>query len=380
MVCGESETRNPRDATLVAALAEISGQNLVDCRFMLDRWPWNTARWNTPRNRMAGIWKRVLQRRIKGHIRSGRLDLVVLMKNNGGLHEIVGKWARVARVPTAYDLWVSRVLVAERDGANRSKAVELERRIIANMDIGIATSEPYREFYTTTLSCPREKIAVIPLAVTEEWLAVPRAASIRQDVFAVSYWGSFLKQHGVEVLLAAARLLEPHRNIEFHLFGDAHDGSEKQMLRGTGVNVHFHGRAANKRAMIEAVDRSNIGVGHLLPIHDAHLMLPNKALEGMARGKPVIHIDAVQLHPQYGKLGARENCVYFYQGGAVELARAILELRDNSKVAVEVGAKAHQCIEQLHSTHAVRAAVAAMMAKALDLRRQKRVQASNDLP
>jgi hypothetical protein len=357
-VCGDSERNYPRDLTIREALSRIPGVKMIDFTYRLDG---GANRWFRG-TRVASAWKGVERRRILRRVgalvEQGRIDALLLMKNNPSMFSAVRKIAEPAGVPTIYDLWVSRVLSAQRDGLQTSPQAQQEREIAIRSEWLLATTEPYRSFYAGVHGCPPEKIMVAPLAVTDDWTAPP-ARHREAGRFVVAYWGSYLKQHGVGVALDAARLLEHDNGIAFRFFGDR----PGDLLSSTGAtpprNVEFVPRIANRAELIRAIDGIDLGFGHLQLIHDAHLMLPNKAMEGMARGRVVVHVSSPELNPLYDGSRGVSGSVSFYDGSPEGLAGKIRFFRDNTAFAAAMGENARKCIQRSHSIDHLAAAFAA---------------------
>ncbi len=348
VVCGDSESRYPRDQTILEALLRIPGVRMMDLTYRLDS---GAARWFRG-SRLAAAWKgmhrRMMLRRMDGLVGSGEVDAVLFMKNNPSMYTAIRKIAGRAGVPTIYDLWVSRVLSAQRDGMETSPQAMQEREIALQSEWLLATTEPYRRFYADVHGCRPDKIVVAPLAVTDAWHATPARAR-RPGPFVVAYWGSYLKQHGVDVALDAARLLQAENDIAFRFYGDR--PTDLASLSGFAPpgNVEFMPRISQTAELIRAIDDVDLGFGHLRLIHDAHLMLPNKAMEGMARRKPIVHVSSPQLDPLYNGSDGNGASVCFYDGTAEGLAAKIRFFRDNPSVAAAIGDQARSRVTQGHS-------------------------------
>jgi len=359
-VCGDSEVRYPRDRTIREALGRVPGVEMLDFTYRIDG---GVNRWLRG-SRVSMAWKGLVRRRILRRMRvlvqRRQIDAFLLMKNNPSMFAAVRKIAEPSGVPTIYDLWVSRVLSAQRDGLQTSPQAQQEREIAMRSEWLLATTEPYRSFYAEVHGCTLEKIIVTPLAVADEWTASP-ACRRGPGPFVVAYWGSYLKQHGVDVALEAARLLGNEEDIVFRFFGDR----PEDLVTSTGAapprNVDFVPRITKIGELIRAIDGVDLGFGHLRLIHDAHLMLPNKAMEGMARGKAVVHVSSPELDPLYDGSGGTGGCVCFYDGTPEGLAGRIRHFRDNPVMAATMGANARQCVERHHSVDRLAAAFAATL-------------------
>jgi glycosyltransferase involved in cell wall biosynthesis len=316
------------------------------------------------KSRVAATWKGIERRRIlariKWLVKRRQIDTFLLMKNNQSMFSTVRRIAEPAGVPMVYDLWVSRLLSAQRDGLLNSPQSQREKEIAAQSEWLLALTDPYRGFYSNICGYKKSKIIVAPLVVTDEWLTVP---SVRRSSgpFVVAYWGSYLKQHGVEIALEAARLLLDEKGVVFRFYGDC---ASELVLASSGCilgNVELVQRIPDTTAFIKSIDGVDLSFGHLRLIHDAHLVLPNKAMEGMARGKPIVHVSSAELGPLYAGTGQGDESVCFFDGSPEALAAKIRFFRDQPGSAANVGALARRKLEQDHSI----ATLAAVFAEAI---------------
>lgn len=283
----------------------------------------------------------------------GDVDIVFVMRLNPSLCQQVALIARKVGASLVYDFWVSRALVAERDGLDVGAARRLESQVARTSTLGLTLTPAYTDYYSEKLDCSPSKFAVVPLAVLEQWLKVPVHPHRNRREFIVAYWGNFLPQHGVQsVLLEAARQLRSYGNIVFRLYGNAKNGNPVEMVR-EHPNVQYCG-FPNLDELIAAVDVCDVCVGHLRPVHDAELVLPNKALEGMARRRPVIHIEAPPLSALYGTSESPGRALQFFSGGASGLVESILKLRSDPELRFRIGRNGRRAVERENSPAATR--------------------------
>lgn len=348
LLCGSSDESYPRDRTLVKALQRLDRVELLDCRHKHRRWMGRTG----GQSFVARLWKRVLRERIRRLVASGGVDAVLIMKNNHSLLRWLRKSIGRSRGPKLlYDLWVSRALVAERDDSDVGEAKRLEAEALRMADVGLVLTADYSDYYQKLYSCERSKLKVVPLAVSDEWLTALPVHKPSRNKFIVAYWGNFLKQHGLDILLNAARLLAHRKDIEFRLYGQPVDETSREMLFSSGGNINYFGRVPGNAELIASVDESDIGVGHLRRIHDAHLVLPNKVHEGLARGKPMINVYASPISDEDGS-SISQHASYF-DGSAEALAARIQELSVEGELSRSKGEDARACIEKVHSVPAI---------------------------
>jgi len=292
-----------------------------------------------------------------------RVDVILVMKWNESFVLELARLVHRMRIPIIYDLWVARYFWAQRDQKDVEQWYQTERKIIEQCDHLLALTAPYKEFYIETYGCLPEKISVVPLAVDDVWLQRPPSTKQphADSNFVVGYWGYVHKHHGIDVALAAARVLQSQSEIQFWFFGP--DELLATILKAEGLpNTRLVGYVPSRFALIGAIDDVDISLGHLLLSHDAHLVLPNKAMEGMARGKVVLHADSEPMRALYAESNLTEESVRFFKGGsAEELAGAILELYRNPQIRDAVGKQAQLKMQTDHSEGTVKMALQGIM-------------------
>ncbi len=346
IICGQSDAGYPRDETLMAAIVRIPNLRIFDLRFI--RQDGFFLKYNI----VQRIIKKTLIWRIFGLINVFRIDAIFIMKLNQGWIDLLYGQTNRKNIPIIYDLWVSRYIMAQRDNKDIDYWFRKEKEIIEKCSYLICTTKAYKTYYSETFSCHPDKLFVVPLAVEQEWLDIPLPKKTERNTINIAYWGNFLKQHGVDIALQAAKILQNEHTFQFFFMGKVNksviDLSEYENLK----NIRFLPFTGNRKELVNFIDQMDISFGHLKPIHDAHLMLPNKALEGMARGKSVIHIDTILLCEEYTNLANENLAVVFFTGSAQHLAQKILELKEKT-LRSEISKQAKKKIREIHSVENV---------------------------
>lgn len=397
LVCGFSEVGYPRDETIMAAVQRLPFKRLYDLRVTDAYWTqWHLDQTrNTPSSQDAAYQRlrklalelnlqglarrirsifnrksrlaqrtRLAQLRTRSLILTRQVDVIFVMKCNEDLLPDICRWAQKLDIPVVYDLWVSRYLMAQRDRQRVNEWHQTEKSAVGRCDHLLALTSPYRDFYVETYGCRPEKVSVLPLAVEDPWLHQPRCRTRPQDdgTLIVAYWGLAGKQHGLDVALGAAYLLRAESDIQFRFYGA--EKILKPILEDRGLtNTRFFGYLPERSSLIRAIDDVDICFGHLAPLHDAHLVLPNKAMEGMARGKVALHVDNEPLRDLYARAGTNHGAVMFFTGGAQGLASTISELYRSPQLRGLIGNSARQRISSDHSVAAVEMAWQKMIEK-----------------
>jgi glycosyltransferase involved in cell wall biosynthesis len=360
LVCGNSLIDYPREETIMLAINELPFKKVYDLRFINQFW--------LIYSEGAGIIDRVKQkiqkyfgdeRKIKKKIfeiiKSKQIDIILVMRWNEQLVLELLDLGGMYNIPVVYDLFSSRLLAAKRNEKDVDYWSKIEAEILSRCDVILAMTEPYKQFFVDTYGCEPQKIAIVPLAVDDTWMkmasAGPRKAN---DIFKVGYWGGALKHHGLDVAFKSARLLTDYPAIEFNFMGSSRMRQHQELIESS-PNMKYIGWVQGRDELIKKIDEMDVCFGHLAETHDAHLVLPNKAMEAMARGKVVIHVASTQMKKLYGK--EDRECVVFFDNGASGLADVILDLYKNAAKIDRICLAAKQKVLVDHSVTAVKEAL-----------------------
>ncbi len=146
------------------------------------------------------------------------------------------------------------------------------------------------------------------------------------------YSGNIANKQGIELVVAAARLLQAREDLVFVICGE---GPNRERLAGlcAGLgNVQLHGlQPAERMGGLLA-----LATVHLLPQIPAaaDLVLPSKLTNMLLSGKPV----AATASPGTGLAGEVEGCgIVTAPGDAAAFAAAIARLADDSDLAAALG-------------------------------------------
>ena len=186
------------------------------------------------------------------------------------------------------DLWpASLVAGGVKDGSLIYKIfARISKRIYRGADRILITSESFRGYLEDKFSIPAEKICYHPQYSDLTFEASP---SVEKDTVDLMFAGNIGAAQSIPTILQAAKILEAHKEIQWHIVGDGSKlDSSKKMAAELGLhNVIFHGR----KAQSEMPQYFAIADAMLLTMFDdpfVSLTLPRKAQTYMAAGKPII--------------------------------------------------------------------------------------------
>ena len=275
--------------------------------------------------RLAGAEARLL--------RKPAADFDVLMVGYPG-HFDMARARRVAgKRPVVFNpllsLYDSMVLDRGRFGTGSPAAQALkaiDRRSMRRADLVIADTEAHADFFSKLAGIPRSKIEVCFLGAEEP----PFGPGWRRtDAFHCLFYGKMIPLHGLDTILAAARIAA---DIPFRIAGA---GQLERTLEGDlPPNVEWLGWVAHGSLPGE-LHAAGCALGIFGVTPKAARVIPNKAFEALACGTPLITADTPASREL---LEDGFDALLVPPGDPEALANAIRRLRDDGKLASRIGA------------------------------------------
>jgi len=189
-------------------------------------------------------------------------------------------------------------------------------------------------YFSSMFGLLSSKLAVIYVGCDETHFR-PAPSSNRSGAFKVFTYGSFLRLHGIEYVVRAAKRLESHQDIEFTIAGDGPYRSRMEALaHDLGLqNVHFPGWISFNRLPDQIADADLCLGGHFSDVPKASRVIPTKTFQFLAMGQPTI----VGNTPANREVMTHRRDAYFCAAAdPTSIAEAILDLRDDSALRCKI--------------------------------------------
>jgi glycosyltransferase involved in cell wall biosynthesis len=188
-------------------------------------------------------------------------------------------------------------------------------------------TQAHRDFFIQTFGLPPAKTSVVYVGCDEAHFA-PRPAPPPSKTFSVFTYTSFLRLHGVEHILHAAKLLADRDDVRFTIAGTGARLAEMQRLTlDLGLhNVQFPGWVPFNELPARIAQADLCLGGHFSDVSKARRVIATKTFQFLAMARPTIVGDnpasrEVLVHGQHAYLCPMAD--------PPALAAAILELRDD---------------------------------------------------
>lgn len=253
-------------------------------------------------------------------------------------------WLR--RKPMVWDIFMSIYLIAlERGLGERSLfTMDVLRRLewaaCRLPDLLILDTSEYVNWFGMTHGVSASKFRLVPTGADSRiYHPLPRPNPVNRQ-FRVIYYGSYIRNHGVENVVEAARLLADDLDVLFEMIGE---GPERAKVQEMADQYHLGNISfvdwLEKSELVEHIAQANVCLGAFGSTPQSLMTVQNKIYEGLAMAKPVITGDSsavrqVLEHGRHVYLCEREN--------PQALATAILTLKNSPKLRQRLSEHGYQ--------------------------------------
>jgi len=202
--------------------------------------------------------------------------------------------------------------------------VRIDRRALRAADLVVADTEAQAQFYRERFGLDSARVAVC-LVGAEERLFTPRHTT--PEDFHALFVGKLIPLHGLETILAAARLLP---EVPFRVVGS---GQLSGLLRHAPSNV-AHVPWVPYEELPAAVRAAGCVLGVFASTAKAQRVIPNKAFQALACAVPLVTADTPAAREL---LTAGVDAVLVPPADPLALADAVRTLYTTSVTAERVG-------------------------------------------
>ncbi|MBN1447426.1 MAG: glycosyltransferase family 4 protein [Bacteroidetes bacterium] len=259
---------------------------------------------------------------------------------------VVRRLKHIPLVLEVRDLWPDSIAAVDAAAGKRTMALlrRIERFMYRSAQRIVIVSPAFRA-HIERCGIPGERIDVIPNGVNTA-LFYPRAGERRHfsaftKRFLVGYIGTHGLAHGLESLLAAAKLLS-NENVHFVLVGEGARKAELKRRAERMHNVTFYDRRP-RETVAEMYAELDAALVLLRDIPLFQTVIPSKMFEIMGSGIPLIlGVDGQAREI----LDAADGGIAIPPENPEALAHAILRLRDDTALREKAGKNAYRHVRE----------------------------------
>ena len=251
-----------------------------------------------------------------------------------------------SKKPLVWDVLNSMYLIMTERGIAQAHRLtagivrRLEQAALRLPDLLFLDTDVFIEWFHTTYRISANHFRVIPICIDKDELpdalrkAGDQAAKDPQQL-SILYYGTFIPNHGVDVIIEAAHLLRDDPEITFCLVGDGPDKQKALELAESYnlKNVDFIDWL-EKPALALKITIADICLGGFGDTLQASLTFNNKVYEAFSLKKPVITGKSPAIPPS---LIHGEHLYLCERGSPASLAESIRTLRDDPTLRSSLG-------------------------------------------
>ena len=332
---GTYDLGKPRNRIMLAGL-HARGVEVIECRTPV----WDTVADKSTLNRTQRVrlWLRLLAAYpglVLRFLRAPRADVVLV--GYLGQFDVLVLWpfARLRRMPLAWDAYLSlyNTLVDDRRlyrrGHPLARLIHLaEWLAVRAADRVLLDTDAHCAYFARRFGMDDGRFATVRLGVEEQvfYPAPPEASGETPQTGTpqVLFYGQLAPLHGVDVILRAAELCR-HADIHWQLVGKGQLSQElSRLLADRDLhNVHWTPWVPYHR-LVQLIHQADVCLGVFGIGPKTQLVVPNKVVQAVAAGRPVITADTAAIR----ELSWPPHALMLIPpGDAAALANAVLQSR-----------------------------------------------------
>jgi glycosyltransferase involved in cell wall biosynthesis len=211
----------------------------------------------------------------------------------------------------------------------------------------IVDSQTYMEFLQQLYPIPDQKFIIVPLGADDRQFHPQERGTISNDgKFHVLFYGSFVPNHGIDIILRSTRLFPTNEGIIFDLVGD---GPEKEnaaiFIRENHLaNVKLWGFLAQPE-FDKMLGQADVCLGSFGATTHSSVSINNKVYECLASEKTLITGDSKAIRSSFKH---REQ-LYICDRNEKALASAIRELKAKPELRRLIAQKGYRYYQEKFS-------------------------------
>ncbi len=338
-------TRNKR----LREFLERAGHDVDLCQVDV----WGSDRYEIPNQGKAKMLARVAlayPRLVWRFLRMRKPDAVLVGYPGWFDMLVIGPLARLRRIPVLFDPFISLsdTVVSDRKLASRTSMIGRATVLVDKWSMRLATrvfadTPQHADFYASLARIPREHVDVT-------WLGAQDDVFIPESVVPVPglvlFYGTYIALQGVDTILRAAKLLESD-GVVVRVIGSGQEQAnvDKVMADLRPANVELVGRVPLSELPGE-IARATVCLGIFGTSEKAQRVVPNKVLECVAMGRPVISADSPAMREAFGA----DEIMLVPAGNPEALADAVRKLLADTETREKFAAAAHEHYLAAYST------------------------------
>lgn len=314
---------------------ELAGCQIVICNVPPH---WSTIRKTAPLiNQYRRVWR--------------ECDLIIVAEFSQTLVPLAWMLGRLTGRPVLFDMLISlyQSVVFERRSYTpthlRARQLYWLDQVAGKLaDKLLVESRSYGQLLTEVLGLPAEKMIVAPLGVNDRIFHPLPQEPPSSERLVVLYFGSYVPNHGVDVILSAADHLRADDRVLFRFIGDG-EAKQRAIERATTLrltSIEFLPRVPFETLPVH-IAQADIVLGVFGDTLQARRATANKVLQGLAMRKPVITGDTLTVREYFVD---REHLWLCPLGDPLSLTDALRTLADDPALRHKLAEAGYQRVKE----------------------------------
>lgn len=348
-----------RNINMIAAL-KACGVEVEECHVRFwhgieDRVSAASGGWRKP-----SFWFRVFRtyfKLLQSYWRTNDYDVMVI-GYPGQLDVFLGYWlSRYKNKPLVWDVFMSIYLIAlERNLDKRSPTTirllhRTEKLGLNRPNLLIQDTQQYVDWFVKTYDLSANNFRLVPTGADNRIFKPAEFLPSLHKPFRVTYYGTFIPNHGIHYILEAADQLKQDTDINFELIGQGPDRmSALETVREKNINNIKFIDWMDREDLVQHVATTDICLGAFGTTPQSLMTVQNKIFEGLAMKLPVITGDSETMRHTF------EHKTHLYlvsRSDPTALAHGILELKNDQKLRERIASTGYSYFQENFSIRAL---------------------------
>jgi glycosyltransferase involved in cell wall biosynthesis len=271
---------------------------------------------------------------------------------------------RLKRKPLVWDVFMSLYLIAKERKLDKKNSFsvnllkKIESRALRIPDLLIQDTSEYIKWFQNVYGISSDRFRLVPTGADDRVFKPVSSEPLNDGCFHVLYYGTFIPNHGVKIILQAAELLKDKHNILIELIGDGPEKKEaEEFVHSKNLsNIRFLGWM-DQGSLVNHISQANICLGAFGNTPQSLMTVQNKIYECMAMGKVVLTGASPAITAEF----INQDSICFSERNPKDLAQAILDLKNNPRLCRSIGENALNKFRREYSISCLGAKLAAYL-------------------
>jgi len=231
-----------------------------------------------------------------------------------------------------------------RDSCTAKAWYYLDNYALRSASLTLSITNTYTNYFCDQFKLEPTKFRRVFVGSDDE-VFYPRPVQRDDSNFLVMFWGTFIPLQGVEFIVQAAKLLENHKDILFEIIGSGETYSHVRKLSEQLKirNVSFFTKWIPYEELPKHIAGADLCLGIFGSTSKARRVIPNKAFETLAMGKPLLTGDSLAAREALTNM---KNCVLCKMADPKSMAESIILLKEDEKLRRAIAKNGRRLFEE----------------------------------